>query len=188
MILAAPRHYSGYSCEEVLVHLGQSARQPLLFTDSKGRASELQFEGVFLLSRSVRVRFRDKTYQAVVLARSSDWYRYSLNCTERWHHRVTAAIVGTHDSCVQVPVFAVDEMRVYGPAKAILDDFTDETQFSDAFRKTEYGHCVLLGALLCKREDARARLAQLRPSTQYRIRAEVRRLQMRKRGRPLRVY
>lgn len=186
MILTNPKHYSGYRYEDVLAHLGQC--RPLTFEDSKGRSSELLFAGLINLGRSVQVRFRDKAYRAVVLACASDWYHYSLNCTTLWHHQVSAAIVGTHDSCLSVPVFSLDEMRVYGPMKAVIDDLTDESQFSEAFRKTRYGHCLLIGALMCKRADARTRLEQFCASTQYRIRAEVRCLHRRRRGRPLRVF
>lgn len=161
---------------------------PLSFENSRGRASELRFDGVFNFSRSVRVRYQEKVYQAVVLARSSDWYRYSLNCTDRWKHHVNAAIVWTHDSCLSVPVFALEERRAYGAGRAAeVEDFRDELQFAEPFRKTAYGHHMLVGALMCLRTDAQARLATLKPSTQRRIRAEVRRLQMRRRGAPLRV-
>jgi hypothetical protein len=180
------RRYSGHRYEEVLVFLAQHA--PLSFENSKGRVSELQFDGLFSLSRSVRVRYQEKVYQAVVLARSSDWYRYSLNCTDRWKHHVNAVIAWTHDSCLSVPVFALEERRVYGSHKAAeVEDFSDEMQFSEPFRKTAYGHHMLVGALMCLRPDAQARLRSLKPSTQRRIQAEVRRLRMRRRGGPLRV-
>lgn len=182
---AVRRHYPGYQYEDVLIHLAQHA--PLAFADSKGASSALHFDGLVNLGRSVQVRYREKVYQAVILAKSSDWYRYSLNCTESWHHLITAAIVGTHDSCLRVPVFALDEQRVYGSLKAAVENFADVSQFEERFRKTEYGHCLLVGALMCKRPDAQQRLLQMRPSTQFRIQAEVRRLHLRKRGRPLRV-
>src|SRR5215469_4897321 len=53
-----------------------------------------------------------KQYRAVVLARASDWYHYSLNSPE-WKHGISAAVVGTHDSCLPVPVLALDTMRWY---------------------------------------------------------------------------
>ena len=184
--MSSRRRYSGHRYEEVLVFLAQHT--PLSFENSRGRASELRFDGVFNFSRSVRVRYQEKVYQAVVLARSSDWYRYSLNCTDRWKHHVNAAIVWTHDSCLSVPVFALEERRAYGAGRAAeVEDFRDEGQFAEPFRKTAYGHHMLVGALMCLRTDAQARLATLKPSTQRRIRAEVRRLQMRRRGAPLRV-
>ncbi|HLG75150.1 MAG TPA: hypothetical protein VKX46_01975 [Ktedonobacteraceae bacterium] len=180
------RRYSGYRYEDVLVFLAQHT--PLLFENSKGRVCELQFDGVFTFSRSVRVRYQEKVYQAVVLARSSDWYHYSLNCTDRWKHHVNAVIAWTHDSCLSVPVFSLEERRVYGPKIAAdVEDFTDETQFPEPLRKTAFGHHMLVGALMCLRPDAQARLATLKPSTQRRIRAEVRRLGMRRRGGPLHV-
>jgi hypothetical protein len=181
--MVSQRRYNGYRYEDVLVYLAQHV--PLPFEDSKGRG-DLRFEGLVNLGRCVQVRYRDKTYQAVVLARASDWYRYSLNCTERWHHHVSAAIVGTHDSCLPVPVFAIDEQRAYEKRKARVEDFTGPG-FDEALRKTAYGHRMLLGGLMCLRVDAQARLAQLPLSTQRRIRAEVKRLHLRRRGRPLPV-
>src|SRR5947207_14483926 len=50
--------------------------------------------------------------RAVVLARSSHWYLYSLNIAE-WQHGCTAIVCGTHDSCVKVQVLALDAMRWY---------------------------------------------------------------------------
>ena len=46
---------------------------------------------------------------------------------------------------------------------------------------------TLIGALMCGRPDAFKRLETMRPSTRLRIEAEVRRLHMRRRGRPLKV-
>lgn len=181
--MVVQRRYGGYRYEDVLIYLAQHA--PLTFEDSRGHG-ELRFDGIVNLGRCVQVRYRDKQYQAVVLAKASDWYRYSLNCTERWHHEVSAAIVGTHDSCVPVPVFAIDERRVYGRAKARVDDFTSAV-FDERYRKSAYGHWMLLGGLMCMRSDAWARFDQLPARTRRRIRAKVKRLGLRRRGRPLPV-
>src|SRR5882762_1204820 len=88
-------------------------------------------------------------HRAVVLARSSDWYHYSLNCTTRFKHGVTCLIVGTHDSCIDHPVLAMDVMRWY-EADRMRSDFgklqpaLDESgkPVPDAFdkkRKSAYG-------------------------------------------------
>lgn len=147
--MAGPRRYSGYRYEDVLIFLAQHA--PLSFADSKGRG-ELRFDGLVNLGRCVQVRYRDKVYRAVVLAKASDWYHYSLNCTERWHHQVSAAIVGTHDSCLPVPVFAIDEQRAYSAKKARVEDFTGPA-FDEALRKTACGHHMLVGGLMCLRKE-----------------------------------
>lgn len=181
--MAVQRRYSGYRYEDVLIYLAQHA--PMPFEDSRGRG-ELRFDGIVNLGRCVQVRYRDKAYRAVVLAKASDWYHYSLNCTERWHHQVSAAIVGTHDSCLPVPVFAIDEHRAYNAKKARVEDFTGP-QFDEALRKSAYGHHMLVGGLMCLRADAWTRFDQMAASTRRRIRAKLKRLGLRRRGRPLPV-
>jgi hypothetical protein len=134
-------------------------------------------------------------YRAVVLARSSDWYTYSLNCVERWKHSITCVVCGTHDSCVPVPVLALDMMHWYEPEEMRLKTLEPRLDahgkvIPDAFerrRKSHYGHMILIGALMCGREDAIKRLKSLPPSTQLRIEAELRKLHMRRRGGPLKV-
>ena len=181
--MAVQRRYSGLRYEDVLIFVAQHA--PLTFEDSRGRGT-LGFEGLVNLGRCVQVSYRGKSYRAVVLAKASDWYYYSLNCTERWHHHVNAAIVGTHDSCVPVPVFALDEMRVYDKHKARVEDFTGPA-FDEGYRKSAYGHRMLLGGLMCLRTDAWARFDQLPASTKRRLRVKVKRLGLRRCGRPLLV-
>jgi hypothetical protein len=64
-----------------------------------------------------RITIKSKRYgelHAVVLARSSQWYHYSLNAVT-WKHGLQAAIVGTHDSCLPVRVLAMDSMQWYEP-------------------------------------------------------------------------
>lgn len=135
-------------------------------------------------------------HTALVLARSSDWYRYSLNCIERWKHAITCVACGTHDSCLPLPVVALDTLRWYAPLETRLRGDSLEPKLdaegrpTDAFerrRKTHYGHTILIGALMCGRPDAVRRLQSLPPSTQRRIEAELKRLHMRRPGRPLKV-
>jgi hypothetical protein len=133
-------------------------------------------------------------HRVAILARSSDWYKFSLNYP-LWDHRCTAIVCGTHDSCLPVPVLALDTMRWYEPLKmrsifSLLQPQFDENNklIPDTFdqaRKSQYGHNMLIGALMCGREDAIARLQSLKPSTRYRIEAEVRSLHTRRQGRPL---
>jgi hypothetical protein len=134
--------------------------------------------------------------RAVILARSSDWYKYSLNYP-LWDHGITACVCGTHDSCLEIPVLALDAMKwyeplkmrsIFGPLQPTLD--TNDKLIPDAFdkaRKSHYGHCMLIGALMCGREDAIARLQSLPDRTRFRIEAEVRQLHTRRQGRPLEV-
>jgi hypothetical protein len=132
--------------------------------------------------------------RAVVLARSSHWYAYSLNIAE-WKHGITAVVCGTHDSCVPVPALALDAMKWYGPEKMRSDLGTLQPQFDannklipdtfDQARKSHYGHNMLIGALMCNREDAKARLQSLPDRTRFRIESELRDLHVRRQGRPL---
>jgi len=136
-----------------------------------------------------------ETYKAIVLARASDWYKYSLNCQDRWKHGVTALVCGTHDSCVSVPVLALDQLKWYEPGQlrvaSIAPVSFDEKGYVndefDVFRRGLYGHNMLVGALMCGREDAVKRLARMRVSTRLRIEAKLRKLHQRRSGKPLEV-
>jgi hypothetical protein len=98
---------------------------------------------------------------------------------------------------VPVPVLAMDVFDWYtaekitdryGPLEPKFD--TNKNPIPDKFetaRRTEAGHSILLGALMCGRDDAFARLATFKPSTQRRIRAELTKLRKRRPGRPLGV-
>lgn len=136
----------------------------------------------------------NERHRVAILARSSDWYKLSLNYP-LWDHGCTAIACGTHDSCLPVPTLALDTMRWYEPLKmrsifGPLQPQHDEEKkpIADTFdhaRKSQYGHNMLIGALMCGREDAIARLQSLRPSTRYRIESELRVLHTRRQGRPL---
>jgi hypothetical protein len=152
---------------------------------------------------SVKIKDGERVHLAVVLARSSDWYNYSLNCTERYKHNITCIIAGTHDSCVNIPVWAMDTMRWhfektyrgdFGDMMPILDENgdpmkgADEKYIGDLFdekRKTHYGHNMLIGALMQDRMEAVERLKTLPEQTRLRIEREVKRLHKRRAGRPL---
>jgi hypothetical protein len=132
--------------------------------------------------------------RAVVLARSSDWYHYSLNYP-LWKHGCNAVVCGTHDSCLPVPVLALDAMKwykkheirdIFGPLQPTKGP--DDKPIPDTFdraRKSAYGHTMLIGALMCGRQDAIARLQTLPDRTRYRVEAELRKLHTRRQGRPL---
>jgi hypothetical protein len=132
----------------------------------------------------LRLDNKSERLRAVILARSSDWYLFSLNIAE-WNHGITAVVCGTHDSCIDRPVLALDAMKWYPALKmrAIFGPIDSET--FDQARKSHYGHNMLIGALMVGREDALAKLQSLRPSTRYRIESEIRTLHTRRQGRPL---
>jgi len=156
--------------------------------------------GVRILPGSVslngrRIRVYSQKHQqewwAVILARSSDWYKYNLNT---YDSGMEVAIVGTHDSCVSVPVVAMDSLEWYDPYKTRFEQslppakdlhLPEHPDRFERLRHTHYGHCVLVGALIVGRKEAIERLMTLPPSTQWRIEAEVRRLRHRRPGRPL---
>lgn len=151
--------------------------------------------GVQIVEQSVygnRLTISSQKYgkvQAVVLARSSDWYRLSLNALT-WKHGLQAAIVGTHDSCLPVRVLAMDSLDWYEPYQIRFHIAPSETPEQDAFeqrRKTQYGHNVLLGAFICGRKDAIDRVMTLPTRTRLRYEAEKRKLMKRRRGRPFKV-
>lgn len=140
----------------------------------------------------------EEEHRAAILARSSDWYSHSLNCTDSFLHRLTAVVCGTHDSCIPVPVLAMDSMRWYGSGKMrsdlgtlapALDSAGDPIPDAfDRFRKSAYGHKMFVGALMMRRPDALMRLATLKQSTRLRIEAEMRYLSSRRPGRPLKIW
>jgi hypothetical protein len=142
----------------------------------------------------LRLDNKSERLRAVILARSSDWYKFSLNVAE-WDHGITAVVCGTHDSCINAPVLALDTMRwykakeiraIFGPLQPVYD--ANDKAISDSFdqaRKSHYGHNILIGALLCGLPEATARLQSLPDSTRFRIETELRQLHTRRQGRPL---
>lgn len=126
----------------------------------------------------------NQRYRAVILARSSDWYKFSLNIAE-WDHGCAAIVCGTHDSCVNVPTLALDAMKWY-PALKMRNIFgpIEGLEFERA-RKSHYGHNMLVGALMQGREDAIVKLQSLPDRTRYRVESELRTLHTRRQGRPL---
>ncbi len=141
---------------------------------------------------SNRITLKTRSYgelDAVVLARSSDWYHYSLNAMT-WKHQLQAAVVGTHDSCLPVRVLAMDSMVWYEPYEIRFRIALPDPPEPDPFekrRKTRYGHNVLLGAFICGRADAVERVMKLPDRTRWRYEALKRKLLKRRRGRPFKV-
>lgn len=169
------RRYTQYKQSDVwlqLCNLASALKVQVLYGTVEGCS-------ISLLRLDTKERLR-----AVILARSSDWYKYSLNIAE-WKHGCAAIICGTHDSCVSVPVLALDAMKWYegGKMRAVFGPIDSDT-FERA-RKSHYGHNMLVGALMCGRTDALAKLQSLPDSTRYRIESEIRQLHTRRQGRPL---
>jgi hypothetical protein len=176
------RRYSRYKRDDVWMQLlqRQEALQVTLIPQTASGST-------------VSLKCPDGTiHRAVILARSADWYYYSLNT---YAHTLTCVVCGTHDSCLNLPVLAMDTGRWYAPKK-IRDDFGKlEPQWEQASqpmtdrweqaRKTQYGHNILIGALMQERPDAIARLKTFKDSTRRRYEAKLKELHRRRVGHPL---
>jgi hypothetical protein len=181
------RRYTKYTFEDTQRAIQQQQRQL----------------GVAILSGSAslngrRIRIRSQWHQrdlwAIILARSSDWYHYSLNA---YDSGMEAAIVGTHDSCLSVPALAMDTLEWYEPYRTRFEHSLPPSpewltahipDRFEQFRRSHYGHCVLVGALIVGRKEAVDRLMTLPERTRFYIEAEVRRLRHRRPGRPLKLW
>lgn len=202
MPMPPKRRYCKYTFEDTQRALEQQQRQ--LGVEIVPYTSSRNGRRVGLSSAELdRLTAAREVHAAVILARSSDWYRYNLNT---YAHDIDCAVVGTHDSCLEVPVLAMDDLEWHGvdgirfekllaPAprgivdpKAPMDRETNPDQFEARYRKTRYGHAMLVGGLIRGRKDAKDRLMTLPERTRYRIEAEVRRLRTRRPGRPLLLW
>lgn len=117
---------------------------------------------------------------AVVLARSSHYYHYSLYD----HKEFKLVICGLHDSYLQLPVW---EMRTNARYPARSTSVQIGSAEFERIRFTTYGHNILLGALANGDAAATAyRDTRLPERTKYRLNREADELQdKRYRGRPL---
>ena len=116
---------------------------------------------------------------AVVLAKSSDYYHYHLAD----HPEFSLVVCGLHDSYLHLPVWEMRTNRRYEPrATAVAIASPDFAHL----RCTQFGHHILLGALISGDQSALSFLEQSPSRTRHRIRHEVEELQERRyRGRPL---
>jgi hypothetical protein len=171
------RRYTGYSHVDVLVQTLQGLAPGLSIVPETSYTNY-----------TAKVVYQGQEHISIFLSRSSDWYRYSLNITPG-AERITLAIVGTHDSCLKITTYALDQNKRYEP-KTIRYPLWPPfpTGISDKFRKTRYGHAILVGGLLCKVPEAEERLLSLPPLTQKRIHQEIKRLTRRRRGRPIKLF
>jgi hypothetical protein len=116
---------------------------------------------------------------AVVLARSSDYYRYHLAD----HPEFSLVICGLHDSYLHLPVWEMRTNRRYDTRETAVAIASPDFAH---LRRTQFGHHILLGALINGDAAAKVFLASLPLRTQSRIRREVDEAQhTRYRGRPL---
>lgn len=202
MPMPRKRRYCTYSFEDTQRALEQQQRQ--LGVEIVPNTSSRNGRRVGLRSDELdRLVGAREVHAAVILARSSDWYRYNLNTYE---HGIDCAVVGTHDSCLEVPALAMDDLewhavdsirfeKLLAPApRGIIDPKspmhreTNPDQFEARYRKTRYGHCILVGGLIRGRKDARDRLMTLPERTRFRIEAEVKCMRVRRPGRPLLLW
>lgn len=181
------RRYCRYSYEDTQRAIQHQARQ-LGVRILPGSAS----------ANGRRVQIRTQKHQrdlwTIILARSSEWYRFNLNT---YNSGIEAAIVGTHDSCISVPVLAMDSLEWYEPYTTRFEQslaptkgmmVPDNPDRFERLRRTHYGHCVLVGALIVGRKEAVARLMTLPERTRFRLEAEVKQLRHRRPGRPLKLW
>lgn len=119
-------------------------------------------------------------YKAVLLVRSSDWYRYRLNVFGKLAG-IELIVCATHDSCVDIQVWSVEEAKVYEPGETVIP----LTSLRDPkIRGTKYGSLLLTAALLCSKQEALDILEDdsFPVSTRYRYESKVRYYANLKRG------
>jgi hypothetical protein len=120
------------------------------------------------------------TFRAVLLLRSSEWYTYRLNIFGKLDG-IDSIVCAVHDSCVDVPVWSVEDAQSYAPGETVvpLSSLKDPT-----IRGTKYGCLLLVAAILCSKPEALAILddAHFPVSTRYRYEAKVREYANLKRG------
>lgn len=123
---------------------------------------------------------------AVLLGRSSDWYKYRLNVYAVQVAQIAWIVCGTHDSCVSVPVWSVEEERLY-------DVYETRIAFADLLGQyrqywgREFGHQLLLGGMICNLPEAREVARHLKKSARFALEAEVRRHTHKRKGPQLKL-
>ena len=139
--------------------------------------------------RRITIRYQrdghDEERVAVVLGRSSDWYKYRLNVFAEFEG-IQWVVAGTHDSCLGVPVWSVEEEKLYEPYQTSVP--FSELLTNPRFRHTEFGHKLLFGGMMCGLSEARQVAAKaLKRSALFQMERDVRRSTHRRRGRQLRI-
>ena len=123
---------------------------------------------------------------AVLLGRSSDWYKYRLNVYAQQFAGVQWIIAGTHDTCVSVPVWSVEEEKLYEPYQTRIS-FADLLTKYETLRHTAFGHRLVLGGMICNLPEAHAVAKTLKRSARFALEADVRKHIHMKKGRPLKL-
>lgn len=123
-----------------------------------------------------------KAAHAVVLAKSSEYHHYHLG--EYTEFRIV--ICGLHDSYLQLPVWEMKTNKRYNARETAISITLPEFE---SVRCSQFGHNILLGAIICGNKDALQYLELLPPRTQRRLRHEAAEIQSdRYQGRPLAFY
>ncbi|MBA2677519.1 MAG: hypothetical protein H0U76_03875 [Ktedonobacteraceae bacterium] len=123
---------------------------------------------------------------AVLLGRSSDWYKYRLNVYAVQVQGIEWIICGTHDTCVNVPVWSVEEGKLYDVHETRIA-FADLLGQYQRYWFTEFGHKLLLGGMYCNIPAAKEVALKLQKSARFALEAEVRRHAHRRKGPPLKI-
>ena len=123
---------------------------------------------------------------AVLLGRSSDWYKYRLNVYAQQFAGVQWIICGTHDTCVSVPVWCVEEEKLYESYQTRIS-FNDLLSKYDTLRHTAFGHRLVLGGMICNLPEAHAVAKTLKRSARFALEADVKKHIHMKKGRPLKL-
>ncbi|MBA2681321.1 MAG: hypothetical protein H0U76_23335 [Ktedonobacteraceae bacterium] len=115
---------------------------------------------------------REEFFKAVLLGRSSEWYHYRLNVFGVVQG-IELVVCGTHDSCIPLPVWSVDEAKSYTPGETAIPLADLATP---KIRGTKYGSLLLVAALLSGKAEALTLLndPSFPRSTRYRYHAKVR--------------
>lgn len=123
---------------------------------------------------------------AVLLGRSSDWYKYRLNVYAEAFEGVQWIIAGTHDTCVSVPVWCVEQEKLYRAYETRIS-FNDLQHTYQKLRYTAFGHRLILGGMICNLPEAKEVAVSLKRSARYALEADVKKHIHRKKGRPLKL-
>lgn len=171
--------YTRYSYEEVFS----------LLISRAGRTNVSVIHASPAQGRRITIRYQrdghDEERVAVILGRSSDWYRYRLNVFAEFEG-IQWVVAGTHDSCLGVPVWSVEEERLYQPYETCIP-FSDLLA-NPRLTHTEFGHKLLFGGMMCGLSEARQVAAQvLKRSARFKLERDVKKFTHRRRGRQLRI-
>ena len=180
MTLTTDKHfrYTRYSYAEVFSLLISRSRRTKVFVE---HASDEQ-------GRRITIHYQrdghDEYREAALLGRSSDWYRHRLNVYAELEG-IQWVVAGTHDSCLPVPVWSVEEEKLYEPHETRVP--FSELRSNERFRHTSFGHQLLLGGMMCNLPEARAAAAELKDTARFAMERNVRRYSHRRRGRQLKI-